>query len=191
MRMRMGVSVPRRMLMFVIVRMSERMFALCPEFLPRQLLFAVYENIDLSSGDSTSIDLRDFETRAHVECRDGLLQHIGRHAGVDQGAQKHVATHAGEAVEIGYAHGENQSLVVGRWSLAKPTLHAVSTCAAVSSGVDEKPGSSRYGHPRDSPTTNDRRPTTNDVSHHRKLRPVASNPRARHPLLQSLVYSIA
>ena len=85
------------MLMLVRMRVAVRCLV-CPEFFSRQLFLAVNEDVDLGRRNSTAVHLRDFQPRSDVERGDGLIQQLQRHARIDQGAQKHVAAHAGEAV---------------------------------------------------------------------------------------------
>ena len=86
---------------------------LCPELLPRQLFLAIHQHIDLGRGDAAAIHLRNFEASSDVEGSDRFFQQLRRHSGIDQGAQKHVAAHAGKTIEIGNSH-EEQLLAISR-----------------------------------------------------------------------------
>ncbi len=103
-----------RMLMTTVVIVSMIVLLLLPENFARQVLFAVGVDIDFGRRNSASHHARNLQPRADIERRDRVLQKFGRHPGIHQRAQKHVATDAGETVEVGYAHG---TIVVGRWSL--------------------------------------------------------------------------
>ena len=92
--------------------------------------------------------------------RHRLLQHLRRHARVDQGAQKHVAAHAGKAIEVCNAHGKTvasrQSLVVGQ---AHAACSVVMRCS-FSRWAERRRRFSRDSRPLG--FANDQRLTTND-----------------------------
>jgi hypothetical protein len=67
---------------------------------------AAFQHIDLGRRDSAAIGLLDGERSIEFECGDGLMENFGGDAAIDQGSKKHVAADAGEAVEIGDAHGQ-------------------------------------------------------------------------------------
>ena len=97
----------RRMLMTMImpVFMLLRAVLLLEENLARQFLFTVDEDIHFGRADAAACHPRDFQARSDVQRRNRIFEELGRHSGVHQGAQKHIAAHAGEAVKVGYAHG--------------------------------------------------------------------------------------
>ena len=65
-----------------------------------------FEDVDLGRGDPAAINLLNGERCVEFECGDGLMENFGGDAAIDQGSKKHVAADAGEAVEIGDAHGQ-------------------------------------------------------------------------------------
>ncbi len=75
-----------------------------------QFLFAMNEDIHLGCRNSRPIHARNFQTRTNVESRHGVLEQLRRNARIHQGSEKHVAAHAGEAVEIGNSHGETKTV---------------------------------------------------------------------------------
>ena len=65
---------------------------------------AVHQHARLASGDAAAVrDLKD-QLGAQAESGGGLLQQIGRDAGVNQRAQQHVSADAGKTFEIANAH---------------------------------------------------------------------------------------
>jgi len=100
---RVGVTVIVLMLMLVI---PERMGILMVVrgFAVAMTICGFDDDVDLGSGEAAAHDLANFETRTDVQgcCR--LLKRGEGHARVDQGAEEHVSTDAGKAVEIGNSH---------------------------------------------------------------------------------------
>ncbi len=66
---------------------------------------AVFEDVDFGAGDAAAVDFFDFEGGAEVEGGGGVVEDLRVEAGVEEGSEEHVATDAGEAVEVGDAHG--------------------------------------------------------------------------------------
>ena len=66
---------------------------------------AAFEDVDFGAGDAAAVDFFDFEGRAEVEGGGGVVEDLRIEAGVEEGSEEHVATDAGEAVEVGDAHG--------------------------------------------------------------------------------------
>lgn len=62
------------------------------------------EDVDFGGGDSAAVYFFDFEGRAEIEGGGGFVEDLGVYSGVDEGSEEHVATDAGEAVQIGDAH---------------------------------------------------------------------------------------
>ena len=90
---------------FMSMVMLLRLTLLLEENLARQFLFTVDEDIHLGRADAAARHPRDFQARSDVQRRNRIFEELGRHSGIHQGAQKHIAAHAGEAVKVGYAHG--------------------------------------------------------------------------------------
>ena len=61
--------------------------------------------MDFGAGDAAAVDLFDLEGGAEVEGGGGVVEDLRVEAGVEEGSEEHVATDAGEAVEVGDAHG--------------------------------------------------------------------------------------
>ncbi len=80
-----------------------------------------FEDVDFGAGDAAAVDLFDFEGRAEVEGGGGVVEDLRVEAGVDEGSEEHVATDAGEAVEVGDAHG-GYCFMVGWRSLLRPRI---------------------------------------------------------------------
>ena len=114
-RMLVTAIVVMRMILLVFVLTTALLFQ---ENFARQFFFAVDEDVHLGGRDAGTTHTRNFQTRSNVESGDCILEELRRDASIYQGAKKHVAAHAGEAVEIGNSHGRNPSLAIGPWSLA-------------------------------------------------------------------------
>lgn len=95
----MRVSVLVRMLVFmwmgVIVSMSVLMCADMFRGLGRSI---PDQHIHLGGADAAAVHLRDLEPGAETERGRGFLKQRRRYAGIEQGAQQHVAADAGKAV---------------------------------------------------------------------------------------------
>jgi len=65
----------------------------------------VFEDVDFGAGDAAAIDFFDLEGGSEVEGGGGVVKDLRVEAGVEEGSEEHVATDAGEAVEVGDAHG--------------------------------------------------------------------------------------
>ena len=61
--------------------------------------------MDFGAGDAAAVDLFDLEGGSEVEGGGGVVEDLRVEAGVEEGSEEHVATDAGEAVEVGDAHG--------------------------------------------------------------------------------------
>ena len=59
---------------------------------------AVLENMDLGGGDAAAVYGFELQACVDVEGSGGVLEHMFGDAGVDQGAEEHVAGDPGEAV---------------------------------------------------------------------------------------------
>jgi hypothetical protein len=66
---------------------------------------AVLEDGDAGSGDAAAVGFFDAERDAEIEGGGGAVEDLRVEAGVEEGRKEHVAANAGEAVEIGVAHG--------------------------------------------------------------------------------------
>jgi hypothetical protein len=66
---------------------------------------AGFEDVDLGAGDAAAVDGFDAETGVEVEGSYGVVKDFSGNASVEESAEKHVSSDAGEAVEIGDAHG--------------------------------------------------------------------------------------
>jgi len=66
---------------------------------------AVFEDVDFGGGDSAAVDLLDGEGCAEIECGGGFMEDLRVDSCVEECAEEHVSTDAGEAIEIGDAHG--------------------------------------------------------------------------------------
>ena len=106
------------MLVFMRVRVGMRMLVIVFGFvmkrvgivLSRVLSLPVYQDVDFGGADPAPIYTSDLKRRAEVQCCNRLTKEFGRNSGIDQGAEKHVATDPGKAIEVGKA-------VLGPWSL--------------------------------------------------------------------------
>lgn len=76
-------------------------------FLAWDVFLSVDEDIDFRRGDAAAIDTRDLEFRAELESANGFAQQVGRHSGVDERAEKHVAADSAETVEVRDAHRDD------------------------------------------------------------------------------------
>jgi len=65
----------------------------------------VFEDVDFGAGDAAAIDFFDREGGSEVEGGGGVVKDLRIEAGVEEGSEEHVTTDAGEAVEVGDAHG--------------------------------------------------------------------------------------
>ena len=116
--MRMGVSQIMLVLMgmFMRMRMFVRMtMVVYTRMIPstgRPFLLAIHPDIYLGRRDATAIHARNLQPRSKIQRRHRPLQQFWRHARVDQGAQKHVAAHAGKTLKVSSAHGKKQLLAL-------------------------------------------------------------------------------
>lgn len=78
---------------------------------------AVFEDVYFGAGDAAAIDFFDLEGRSEVDGGGGVVQDLRIEASVEEGTEEHVATDAGEAIEVGDAHG-GYCFMVGWRSLA-------------------------------------------------------------------------
>lgn len=65
----------------------------------------VLEHVNFGGGDAGAVDVFDLQGCAEVEGSGGFVEEVGGEAGVEEGAEKHVAGDAGEAIEVGDPHG--------------------------------------------------------------------------------------
>src|SRR5262249_43763253 len=116
MRVRMFVRVLMIMCVFMAVRM--RMYRaigvavlvdvpppLRPVFVAGHVFLTLHHDINLCCGDAVAQDARSLEFRSDIQRPHGFAQEFGRDAGIDQGAEKHVAADSAETVEVGDSHG--------------------------------------------------------------------------------------
>jgi hypothetical protein len=66
---------------------------------------AVFEDVDFGAGDAAAVDFFDFERGSEAESCRGVVKDLWVKASVEKSSEKHIATDAGEAVEVGDAHG--------------------------------------------------------------------------------------
>ena len=66
---------------------------------------AALVDLDLCGGDAAAVGFFDFEGGVEVQSCYGFVEDGGVDSGVDEGSEEHVATDAGEAIEVGDAHG--------------------------------------------------------------------------------------
>ena len=64
-----------------------------------------FVDVNLCGGDSAAVNFFYLEGGIEIQGGGGLVKDCGIEAGVDEGSEEHVTTDAGEAVEIGDAHG--------------------------------------------------------------------------------------
>jgi len=91
------------MLMVVIVlvgvRIAVSIFLLGSQIgRSRRVLLSIHNYIDFDGADADAVHPRNFQTCSDAEGLDRLLKNSGRNSGVDQRAEKHIATNSGEAV---------------------------------------------------------------------------------------------
>ncbi len=72
-----------------------------------------FVDLNFCGGDSAAVDFFYLEGGVEIEGGGGLVEDGGIEAGVDEGSEKHVTTDAGEAVEVGDAHGGIVSWAAG------------------------------------------------------------------------------
>src|SRR5882757_1051993 len=84
--------------------------------------FCAFVDVNFCAGDSAAIDLFYLEAGVEIEGEGGLVEDRGIEAGVDEGSEEHVTTDAGEAVEVGDAHGGIVSWAAGREGCAGLTV---------------------------------------------------------------------
>ena len=80
---------------------------------------AVFEDVDFGAGDAAAVDFFDFDGGSEIESGGGVVKDLRIEAGVEESSEEHVATDAGEAVEVGDAHGGYCFMVAWR-SLLRP-----------------------------------------------------------------------
>src|SRR5258705_5705876 len=64
-----------------------------------------FVDVNFGGGDSAAVDLFYLEGGVEIQGGGGLVEDGGIEAGVDEGSEKHVAADAGEAIDVGDAHG--------------------------------------------------------------------------------------
>ena len=75
--------------------------------------------MDFGAGDAAAVYLFDLEGGSEVEGGGGVVEDLRVEAGVEESSEEHVATDAGEAVEVGDAHGAIVSRGSGGSALAE------------------------------------------------------------------------
>ena len=153
--------------MAVIMVMFLSVTLLFPEDFTRQFFFTVDIDVQLCGRDPAAIHSRNFQPGSNIKRRDRVLEQLSRNSGIYQGAEKHVAADAGEAVEVSDAH-RSQLIVVGLWSwvVGKTYICYLSEDAIrrrYKKTLPQPPTTSRQR-----PAANDQRPMTNDRFHHRE-----------------------
>ena len=103
---RMGMASFVLVLGLVLVLMSVGMLVVMCLFVGGGLLgeLDAFVDVDLGGGDAAAVDLFDIECRVEVERGYGFVEDVGIDSGVEEGSEDHVATDAGEAVEVGDTH---------------------------------------------------------------------------------------
>ena len=71
----------------------------------------IHEDVDLGAGDAASVDLLHLQACAEVECGGGVVEHLRRDSGIDQGPEEHIARDPGEAVKISNTHKKGLSRI--------------------------------------------------------------------------------
>src|SRR5205823_7587942 len=89
--------------------MFVRVPLLLPKNFARQLFLAVNKHIYFSCADSATGHARNIEPRSDVQGCYRVLKQLRGYSHVHERAQKHIATHAGETVEIGNARSEEHT----------------------------------------------------------------------------------
>ena len=64
-----------------------------------------FVDVNFCGGDATAVSLFYHERCVDIQRGYGLVEDFGIDSGVDESPEKHIAANAGEAVEIGDAHG--------------------------------------------------------------------------------------
>ena len=64
-----------------------------------------FVDVNFCGGDSAAVDLFYLEGGVEIEGGGCLVEDGGIEAGIDEGAEKHVTTDTGKAVEVSDAHG--------------------------------------------------------------------------------------
>jgi hypothetical protein len=107
-RMSGSVYVVMRVRMIVIMIVGVGMVVRCvvaAVIVRRVGIVAADEHARFAGADAAAVYRIEDEGCAEIECGGGLLKKRNGDAGVDQGAEEHVTTEAGEAFEIANAHG--------------------------------------------------------------------------------------
>ena len=65
-----------------------------------------FVDVDLGGGDSAAVYFFDLEGCVEVQRGYGFVEDVGVDSGVEEGSEEHVATDAGEAVEVSDTHGD-------------------------------------------------------------------------------------
>ena len=71
--------------------------------------------MDFGAGDAAAVYLFDLEGGSEVEGGGGIVEDLRVEAGVEEGSEEHVTTDAGEAVEVGDAHGGYCFMGIDSW----------------------------------------------------------------------------
>ena len=62
------------------------------------------DHVHLGAGNAAARHFAHFQARTYIQCGDRLLKMGKGNAGVNQCAQQHVATYAGETIQIANTH---------------------------------------------------------------------------------------
>ena len=95
--------------------------------------FCAFVDVNFCSGDATAVNLFYLERCVDIQRGYGLVEDFGIDSGVDESPEKHIAANAGEAVEIGDAHGVIVSRGTDGRGGKKGLIHRA---GAVAFGVD-------------------------------------------------------
>ena len=79
-------------------------------------------DLNFCGGDSAAVDFFYLEAGVEVQRGHGFVEDPGIEAGVDESSEEHVTADAGEAVEVGDAHGGIVSWAAGREGCAGLTV---------------------------------------------------------------------
>lgn len=98
------------MLVFCSMLMRVAMLAIIvlglflPVDLTRKFFLTMHEDIDFGRADTASVYARDFQLSPDVQTSHRILEKLGRHTGIDEGAKEHIPANTGETIEIGNTH---------------------------------------------------------------------------------------
>ena len=94
---RVFVIVGVRMLVLVILNVRVGVIVLVGSFDVGVLVSGIGDDVDLGSSEAAAHDFADLKTCAYVQVSDCVFKERDGYAGIDEGAEEHVAGDAGEA----------------------------------------------------------------------------------------------